>query len=546
MGNHPTMLLTTLSLLLAPLKPCSGGKVTVQTTYGPVEGEQYESYDPRYGANISYTSFDTIPFAAPPVDDLRFSPPVPPEPWDQPRNRSDLYWRVCYQVGGYISDSGEDCLYLSVHVPQTQLKGLPVMVWLTGGAFLGGGGMWYGPKLWMIHEIILVTVNYRVGPFGFLTLGTPEAPGNAGMLDQVMALEWVQDNIASFGGDPDQVTLAGESAGSFSAFYHLVSPRSRGLFNRIIGQSGVGGLAPAFHEWTPAQATRYGNEVAILLGCVDLTVETRLACLREADVFALSMVEFEDGVISQPVVDGTYSNNPFLPTYPEIAFRDGSFATEVDVLLGANLNEGFLFTQLILGLPTLLEFFIANWDMWGPILILQKKYLEIKEEDIELSAEILKHYCGDKNVSMENLGEVTDMFTDAFFWYGIDRYLDHHLDHSYGSVYQYLNTHLNDNSQMVWMPGVGGVPGVSHADELFLQFFGSSSLGSSDTLVSWHITTMWSNFIKFGDPTPPGGDFSWDPVTKEKREYLVLDEVLRMERSQEYTERMQFWRQIMP
>ena len=210
----------------------------------------------------------------------------------------------------------------------------------------------------------------------------------------------------------------------------------------------MGGLAPAFHEWSPAQATRYGNEVAVLLGCVDLTVETRLACLREADVFSLSMVEFEDGVISQPVVDGTFSDNPFLPTYPKIAFKDGSFATDVDVLLGANLDEGLLFTQLILGLPTLLEFFLANWDMWGPILILQKKYLEIKEEDIALSAEILEHYCGSRNVSMENIGEVTDMFTDAFFWYGIDRYLDYHLDHSSGSAYQYLNTHINDNSQV--------------------------------------------------------------------------------------------------
>ena len=109
------------------------------------------------------------------------------------------------------------------------------MVWLTGGAFLGGGGIWYGPSLWMVHEIILVTVNYRVGPFGFLTLGNNEAPGNAGMLDQVMALEWVRDNIEHFGGDPEEVTLAGESAGSFSAFYHLVSPRSMGLFQRIIG-----------------------------------------------------------------------------------------------------------------------------------------------------------------------------------------------------------------------------------------------------------------------------------------------------------------------
>ena len=99
---------------------------------------------------------------------------------------------------------------------------------------------------------------------------------------------------------------------------------------------------------------------------------------------------------------------------------------------------------------------------------------------------------------------------------------------------------------MVWMPGVGGLPGVSHADELFLQFFGSSSLGGSDIPVSRHITTMWADFVKFGDPTPPGGEFTWDPVTKDKREYLVLDKVLRMERSQEYTERMQFWRQILP
>ena len=155
------------------------------------------------------------------------------------------------------------------------------------------------------------------------------------------------------------------------------------------GQSGVGGLAPAFHEWSSSQAVRYGNEVAILLGCIDLAADNRLACLKKVNAYALSLVEFEDGVISQPVVDGTYSDNPFLPTNPERSFKDGNFATDVDILLGANLSEGFLFTQLILGLPTILEFFIENWNTWGPILILQKKYLEIQEEDIALAREVL-------------------------------------------------------------------------------------------------------------------------------------------------------------
>ena len=214
------------------------------------------------------------------------------------------------------------------------------------------------------------------------------------------------------------------------------------------GQSGVGGLAPAFHEWSASQAVRYGNEVALLVGCIELDVDRRLACLRNVNAFTLSLVEFEDGVISQPVVDGTFSDKPFLPTQPEIAFKEGSFATEVDVLLGANLNEGLLFTQLVWGLPTILELFTANWKTWGPILILQKKYLEITEEDIAMADEILEYYCGSKNISMENIDQMTNMFTDAFFWYGVDKYIDFHIQHSSGSLFQYMNKHINDYAQV--------------------------------------------------------------------------------------------------
>ena len=144
-----------------------------------------------------------------------------------------------------MSVQDEDCLYLNVHVPEGSGEDpLPVMVWIYGGAFNSGAGFWYGPGYFMSHNIIVVTFNYRLGPLGFLSFANDESPGNAGLWDQLAALRWVQTNIAAFGGDPGRVTLAGESAGSFSATYHMLSDHSAGLFHRVIAQSGAGALAP--------------------------------------------------------------------------------------------------------------------------------------------------------------------------------------------------------------------------------------------------------------------------------------------------------------
>ena len=234
---------------------CSTDTRTVHTLSGPVKGNRVDTLDPRTDEPISYDEFLTIPFAEPPLGSNRFAPPKPVQPWKE-LNNSVPFERVCYQVvhqkfkpfilatkvgGGFgiIPETDEDCLYLNIYVPVTKESSMPVLVWMTGGAFLIGGGIWYGPNFWMAHEIIIVTINYRVGPFGFLTLGVEDAPGNAGLLDQRLALQWVQQNIAEFGGDPEQVTLAGESAGSFSATYHLVSPGSKGLFRRVIGNKQI-------------------------------------------------------------------------------------------------------------------------------------------------------------------------------------------------------------------------------------------------------------------------------------------------------------------
>ena len=128
------------------------------------------------------------------------------------------------------SQSDEDCLLLNVYVPETPTDDLlPVIVWIHGGAYIFGDGTeyMYGPLYYMAHDVIMVSVRYRLGPLGFLSLGTEDVPGNAGIRDQVLAMEWVQDNIARFGGNPDLVTIYGQSAGSFSSTYHLMSPLTK-------------------------------------------------------------------------------------------------------------------------------------------------------------------------------------------------------------------------------------------------------------------------------------------------------------------------------
>ena len=368
-----------------------------------------------------------------------------------------------------VFDSDEDCLYLHVHVPIPQEPDypLPVMIWFTGGAFIfgekfsvclsagchvvtSGAGNWYGPKFWMSHDVILVTVNYRMGPLGWLSFGVDEVAGNQGLLDQRMAMTWVRDNIASFGGDPGRVTIAGESAGSFSVFYHMISPGSQGLFHRIIGQSGMAALAPSFHHWQPHQASRLGNELAIMVGCFNLNIEKQIACMKSVSPLALDGVEFANGLISQPVFDRDYASQPFFPLEPVTALESGHFTRDVDILLGSNSHEGLLVTQILIGFDhmffnTLME----NWESLGPVLLFQKHTFEVTERDKEMAHQVVSHYCGTLNLTVDNIPDLTVMATDSAFLYAITKYIDDfHLTYSSKPIYHYINTHHNDNFQV--------------------------------------------------------------------------------------------------
>jgi len=296
--------------------------------------------------------FRGIPFAAPPVGALRWRPPAPPAPWEGTL-QAKQFGSACPQRPSTLGtpSENEDCLYLNVWTPDPAPSApLPVMVWFHGGGNefgsagdevpLGLGGLIFdGQILTERQNVVVVTINYRLGKLGFFAhaalagedAGYPHA-GNQGLLDQRASLAWVKSNILAFGGDPGNVTIFGESAGSADVCFQVVSPGSRGLFHRAISESG----GCTTRQDTAAEGAAIADRIADVVGCGDAA--DPLACLRAVPVGAL----LDSGVAVGPTVDGG-----FLPAQPREQFASGDFA-DVPYILGANADEGTIF---FLGIP---------------------------------------------------------------------------------------------------------------------------------------------------------------------------------------------------
>ncbi|TVT18938.1 carboxylesterase family protein [Amycolatopsis acidiphila] len=309
-------------LLLATGTATAAAAPVARTASGVVRGSSSSGVD----------SFLGIPYAAPPIGDLRWRPPAAPASWTGVRD-AVAYGNRCpaqASTNGPRSED-EDCLYLNVQRPIAADK-LPVFVWIHGGGLVNGSSNQHdGSLIAKTNGVVVVTLNYRLGLFGFLAHPglTAEAgqSGDYGFMDQQAALRWVRQNISAFGGDPAQVTLGGESAGGFSTCAHLASPSSRGLFQRAIIQSGSCISTPL------PQAEQAGVTVAQSLGCADV------ACLR-----ALPASRLVDASTSASLV----SRVPVLPRPPDTAVRTGDFG-RVPLMVGANRDEGRTFAQGFVG-----------------------------------------------------------------------------------------------------------------------------------------------------------------------------------------------------
>jgi para-nitrobenzyl esterase len=325
------------------------------TAQGKVEGIE----------KLGCLQFRGIPYAAPPVGDLRWKAPQPPREWDDVRDASE-YSPVCPQVSGTLERLGgarerpalpmsEDCLTLNVFTPALDDARRPVVFWIHGGAFNTGSGRipWYSGHNFARDGVVAVTINYRVSAFGFLHLedlfgAELRDSGTCGIQDQIAALRWVRENIAGFGGDPDNVTIFGESAGGMSVGTLLATPRAEGLFHKAIPQSGAS-HASHTRETADRITERFCTEAGIPLGDAE-----RLRSLSADDIvdavdrLGQAVVSEEGSLFGEDHTGFTMPFQPVhggdvLPRFPLEAVRSGSGAG-IPTLVGTTLEEWKLFT----------------------------------------------------------------------------------------------------------------------------------------------------------------------------------------------------------
>jgi para-nitrobenzyl esterase len=449
-----------------------------------------------------------IPFAAPPVGDLRWREPQPVKRWDSVLDCSK-YAPACPQPKSYLYDVGatnEDCLYLNVwSTAKSPDAGLPVMVWIHGGSYTTGAGSqpMYDGKNLARQDVVVVTVNYRLGPLGFLShpLLSKESPhgvsGNYGLLDQIAALKWVKKNIQSFGGDPTRVTVFGESAGAASICSLMISPLAEGLFQRAISESGSFGDAyPLARENTVGKAEKTGLDLAVTLGCDK--AENGLAAMRQKtadDIIKAAYKNYDanGGTKFRPVTDGWV-----IPGNPWSLFTVGKQA-KVPLLIGTNANEGTIFI-----LPKLLVQKITLHDYEAYIKNLYK----------DNAAEVLARFPAANTEEVP--AAYSKMFTIMSFAAGALHAADTTAANN-STVYMYKFTRIPDTALKRF--------GSFHGLEIF-YLFGIFKIGiipipdtPADSTLSQGIMKYWTNFARTGNPNSPGLP-DWPAYSADKGQYI--------------------------
>jgi len=560
-------------------------------------------------SGAKFSSFTKIPYARPPTGNLRFAYPQPAPPWQGVLDAS----KPCPKPvqNNYVTgllEGQEDCLYINVYRPEfdpdddekKQEQLLPVMFWVYGGGFIMGDATEEnylpGPLL-DTGDVIVVTGNYRVGPLGFMCLEDDVLPGNLALWDQLLMLKWVQENIQNFGGNPNNVTVFGNSAGSFCIYCLYVSPHCEGLFHRVIAQSGplISNSAPM--QIMGKQPRLYARTYAESLGCE--TSDSSEQVLEKLQALPVAKLQsnfnmagsWADMVPSpwKPLVD-SWSSKPFLPKNPRDALIDGEF-NKIPLLTGVCSDEGIMMVSHLIREPERWNL-ISQKDWWKHILEIAFHIHpeDATEDDRRLVIELCKAYnifCqadstdqliasnSSKAEKKELLLKLVDLFSDAYFKMGtldiVQLVAENEIPafqyrFAYDGEWKFadlltmtagkLAVKFVVDSVTETVPLLTGrivhgpgVPGVCHAEELH-YLFSPTLWGMRNTLpsekdkeVSKRMTAHWVNFSKYGDPSIPGEQ--WTKLTPGQSDFMEISDKDSMKKFEnKEIERFEMWKRV--
>ena len=529
-------------------------EVIARTKYGKIMGLS-ETYVNSSTPFKVVKKFLGIPFAAPPTGKLRFRPPQTPSPWKPDIYNASQFKSPCLQLieSGTIlfyknfwpkfnsKDYSEDCLYLNIYVPAEnhtisvyrESSGFPVMLYIHGGGYEVGSPVASPGDQLALRGVVVVTIQYRLNAFGFVTTGSSAAPGNYGMLDQVAALKWVHENIAAFGGNPLKVTIFGESAGGSSVALHILSPLSRDYFHQAISISGVD-FSP-FSYSTLTAAVNFTRQIAQTVNCTIEDNARLVDCLRSVDARKIPVDGFNTW---RPVIDRT-----FLMDSPRQLRKQGNFS-KVPFMAGFTKNEGSYFVPNLKSKLHLSHFtneikralkFISNYnfDLPGTANSLIMAALEFQ---------YLPRPQSNHTPSLEQ--NLYDIVTDYSFAAPTHAVLFRHTDKAQGFMYQFQynsSSQRRPMSHLSDIPYIFGLPFANFIDKNSREAFNDQDRNISNTII-----TLFTNFAKYGHPTPsPVHGTVWKEFNSVSKKYLSIKTELNMAAFFE-PERMAFWNEYYP